>query len=98
MEKMLCQDQNVRAAFAQGRQFDREHVQPIKQIFTKPGFLDQAWQIAERCGYNADVRPVRGASSDRHDQVILQYPQHLGLHRETHVADFVEETCRRRLL
>ena len=83
--------QDVLGAGAQRRQLDGEVRQAIEQVLAEAPFLDQRAQVAVGGGDDAHVDLVRLRAAQRAHLAFLQHAQQLGLQRQRHVADLVEE-------
>ena len=91
--KVLDQEGNVRAPFAQGRHLERKHVQAVEQIGAEDFGRDGLLQIPVGRGNDADIGANGSAAADPFELSLLQHPQegHLGLCRQ--FADLVEKDC-----
>src|SRR5688572_6291794 len=91
VHEVLRQQRDVLATFPQWRHMQRQHVQPIEQIFAETirrNFLLE-FLVGGRQHANVDAMLLRATNAG--DLSVLQHAQHLGLSREAHVADFIEE-------
>ena len=91
-KKAFNQERNIFFAFAQRRQRQANHVEPVKQIFPKPPRRDFFLQIPVGRGHNpnVDLDPLQGA--ERPQFLLLQHAEQLDLHFERQFADFIEES------
>ena len=90
-QKMCCQQRNIFAPFSQRRQFQRDHVQAIKQVFSKRAIRAHLIEIAMRSRDDAHVHIHRLRRAHGPHRAVLQHTQQLRLKREWHVADFIEK-------
>src|SRR5271157_876278 len=89
--KKVDQELNVFAPFAQRRDFDRKHPQPVKKVLAKLIVADHAFQIP-MCGRNETNINVDGSStSEAFELLLLQGTQKLWLQIHSNVADLVEK-------
>ena len=70
---------------------DVEDLQPIEQILAKVATLHRLPQIAVGRGHDADVRLEQPGAAEPLELALLQDAQELGLRRQAHLADLVEE-------
>ena len=91
LEKELHQKAYVPLPFAQGRDNQRNDVQPVKKILAEaPGF-DRVAQVPIAGGDYPHIQLADLAASHAADFIILQGPQHLGLQAERHFARLVQK-------
>ena len=90
-QEVLGQPRDVFAPRAQRRQLERHDVQAVVEIGAKRAFGAGFRQILVGRGDHAHVDLERAAAADALDLPLLQDAQQLGLHRERHVADLVQE-------
>ena len=88
---MVHQYRDVLAPFAQRRQRDRQHVQPVVEVLAELAFGDHLFEIALAAGDDADVHGNGARAAEPLDGAVLQHPQELHLHRQRHVVDVVEK-------
>ena len=88
---LLDQHGQIVAPFAQRRQSDREDAEPVEQVGTELALAGPAFQVAVGGRDQPHVGPDRFAAADALEGLVLQHAQQLGLHRQRHVADLVEE-------
>ena len=88
---MPSQQRDVLAPFAEWWQFNRDGIQPVKQILPEFSFLDSLCEIDVRGGDHAHIHLDLEISSHRFELLFLENPQQFGLHRELQFADFVEQ-------
>src|SRR5258708_1226939 len=72
---------------------DYRVIEPVIKVFAKLPLLDGLFQIAVRCCQHTGLDADRLLSADSLDRLFLQYAQKLGLRRQAHVANFIEENC-----
>ena len=63
----------------------------MKKVLTKLALAHQSFQVPVGCDENAHVHRNRFVSADAFHFAFLKHPQKLGLHRQRHIADFVQE-------
>ena len=88
---MLGQQQHVGAPSAQRRHVDLDHVDAEEQVLAEPLFFDGRLQVAIRGRQDPHVERHLLVAADRADLPFLQGPQQFGLHRQRHLADFVQQ-------
>ena len=57
VDEILDQHRNVFFSFAQRRDCDRKHIQPIEQVAPKCARSNDALQVTIGCGNHANIRP-----------------------------------------
>ena len=88
-QKMRGEQRDIFAAIGQRRQFERDHVQAIEEIFAElPGGTLRV-EIAVGCRNDAYIHRHRLSRAHGPYFAFLQYAQKLHLQRERHVADLV---------
>ena len=90
-EKRLAERQDVIAAISQRRQPDREHVEPIIEIFAELPVGDPALKVTIRRSHNPGVGAKHSRSTEPLKFTLLEDAEELGLRRRTHLRDFVEK-------
>ena len=90
-DEVLGEARDVFAPLAQRRILDREDAEPIKQILAEAAGDDLVFQVAIGRGDDAHIDLARARVADALDFLLLQNAQQLGLHRERHFADLIEE-------
>ena len=91
VEERLTQRQHVLFALAQRRQLDREHVEPVEQVLAELAAAHRQLQIPVRRGDDARVGAQHTRPAEPLELPLLQHAQEFRLHRQAHLADFVEE-------
>ena len=91
LDEVVHQQRNVFAAFAQRRQLDTKHVEPIEKIWAEVTVFDQRLQVFVRRGDTAEIHIDLLVAADAHDLALLQNAQQVGLRLQADVADLVEE-------
>ena len=91
LDEFLDEQRNIFTPFAHGRQNDRNHIQPIVQIFTERAVLHHLLEVGAGRRNDADVNLHRTVSTDAFEFPLLQDAQQLHLKRYRHVSDFVQE-------
>ena len=85
------QRRHVVETLAQRRQVDGEDVQPIVQVLAELALGGHGLQVLIGGGDQPDVHLGFTGGAQPPDLAILQHAQQLGLERERHVADFVQQ-------
>src|SRR5262249_23469970 len=80
-------------ALAQRRDLEREAGEPVVEVAPELAGVDLDEQIAVRGGEEPDVDRDRPHAADGQDALRLDGAQQLGLERQRHLADLVEEQC-----
>jgi hypothetical protein len=90
---VLRQREDVLMPFAQRRQSQDQHGEPIEEIVAEPSLAHRRYQVAVGGCDDTHVHRSRLALTDPLDLAFLEDTQqtHLGFRR--HVADFVEKKC-----
>src|SRR5262249_52009352 len=88
---VLHQERQVVAALAQGRQVDREHAEPIKQVLPKSPVRYERLQITIRGRQQALAGLNRLVAAQSLKALVLKGAKQLALGERRHVADFVEK-------
>ena len=70
---------------------DVEDLQPVEQILAKVAALDRLPQVAVGRRDHPDVRLQHAGAAEALELALLQHAQELGLRRQAHLADLVEE-------
>ena len=74
-----------------GGMVERQDVEPVVEVGPEGAALARGDEVAVGRGDDAHVDLERLAAADALDLALLQDAQELGLHRQRHVADLVEE-------
>src|SRR4029079_6538126 len=82
---------NVFATFAQRRDPDGKHVQPVVQVRTEFALRDHPFEITVGGGDQPKVDTDRARTSQSLDFALLKRTQQLRLQLERHIVDLVEE-------
>ena len=88
---MVQEGRDVLAPFAQGWDVQAEHIEPVKQVVTKPPFPDLLIEMPVRCGHDAHVGLL---DAGRANAVVLtgrKHAEQLHLREQAHLGDLVEE-------
>src|SRR5581483_261893 len=88
---MLHEAGNILGALAQGRQQNRNHVDPVVEIGAELAVGDRFLEVAICRAYQPHVNPNRPHAADSFELALLERAQELGLKRGRRVADFIEE-------
>ena len=76
---------------AQGRQLQRQHVEPVQQVLAERALGHGPLQVAVAGRDQADVDRDRACAADAVDLALLDRAQELGLQARLHLADLVQE-------
>src|SRR5262245_8502188 len=90
---MADQHRQVIAALAQRRQVDRADADPMITVGPKLPFFRPLLEIAMRRGDDPHIGTNRLLAAEPHKFLLLQDAEDLGLRRQRHVANFIEEKC-----
>jgi hypothetical protein len=71
VQEVFYQQRNVLSACAQRRDFDRENIEPVKQVASKSAGGDGSLQVAVRGGDHANIRLNRARAADTLKLVLL---------------------------
>ena len=82
---------DVAGSLTQRSDLQGEDVQTVEEILAEATGLDLRFQIAVGRGEEPEPRRLCACRAERREFALLQHPQQLGLHRERHLADLVEE-------
>src|SRR5262245_65681650 len=88
---MADQHCQVIAPLAQRRQVDRADADPVIKIGPELPLLRPLLKIAMRRGDDPHIGANRLLAAEPHKFLLLQDAEDLGLRRQRHVANFVEE-------
>src|SRR5579862_6246957 len=77
--------------FAQGREKERDHVEPVEKVLAKISFLNFLLQVFVGGRNNAHVHGEIISRSNGGKSLLLHHAQNLGLSAQTHIADFIQE-------
>ena len=91
LQKRFENRMDVFGPFPQWRHAELVNIQPIVEVETKAALFDQIGQLLVGCGDDADVDLDAAYTTQGFDDVVFQHTQELGLCREAHFADFVQE-------
>src|SRR5262249_564584 len=89
--EMVNKRRHVASAIAEGRDIDRNNVEPIIQVFAESTVFDHSLEIAicRRDHSHVDLHGLGGA--DAHDLFLLQRAKQLGLHAYVQISDLIEK-------
>src|SRR3989441_9028404 len=88
---MAGQFRNVRCPLPQRRHVDRDHVEPVIEVFPKGSLLDGCRQFAVRGRHHPNVYLDVFPSADPADFPLLEHAQQLRLKGKTQIADLIQE-------
>ena len=90
-QELRHQRQDVASPFPQRGDSEGDALDPVVEIGTESPGAHLLVQRAKRGAKHADVGLVLRRSADAHEPSVLEEAQQLGLHRDGHLADLVEE-------
>ncbi|OQA34179.1 MAG: hypothetical protein BWY57_00641 [Betaproteobacteria bacterium ADurb.Bin341] len=90
-QQVVAQHGNIGTPFTQGRQCQRQNVQPIIQIGPETPPLHQRLKVNARRRNHPNVHPLNPVGTQGLDFALLEDAQQLRLQRQRHVADFIEK-------
>ena len=88
---MREQGWHILRALAQCWCIQRQHIEPVIQIFSEPPGFNFGFQIAVRRCHYPHIHFHRFQSPDRVDRALLQNTQQLDLHVQRQITDLVQE-------
>jgi hypothetical protein len=88
---VLREQRNVFAPLTERRQRHRDDVQAVKEVLAERPLLDHLAQVHVARGDDADVESHRARFADTLDLALLQRAQQLGLQRQRHRRQLVDE-------
>ena len=92
LDERARQQRDVVLAVTQGRQVDREDVEPIEEVLAKLVRADRLRRHAVRRGDHAHVHlDLRLAAADEAEAAFLQNAEQLGLRVGVHLRNLVQE-------
>ena len=91
LQEMPGQRGNVIAAFAQRRQGDRHHVEPVKQVFAEQPGGNHRRQVLVGRSDDPHIHRNLGAPANPADLPRLQRAQQAGLRLQRHIANLIEK-------
>src|SRR5579863_2018965 len=89
--EVFDEDRKIFEALAQRRKDQREDVDPVEEVAAKRVLLDEVFQIAVSGDHYANIDLNRFIAADALNFAFFQHAKELCLHRDRHIADFVEE-------
>ncbi|MDT4845116.1 hypothetical protein FQZ97_790940 [compost metagenome] len=90
-DQLVHQQRYIFDTLAQRRHFDGEHIQAVIQIFAEAALLDHPFQVLVGRRDDSHIGALRLVATDTLEGALLQYAQQLDLHRQWHIANFIEE-------
>ena len=90
-QEMIDQQGDVFLPLPEGGQANIDDLEAIIKIFPEFILADQGGEIAVRRRQDADVGLNGPDAADAGDFAVLDGPENLGLGRQGHIADFVQE-------
>ncbi|MNN04725.1 hypothetical protein D3C81_1174560 [compost metagenome] len=91
LHEVAGQQQDVLAAFAQGRHFDVEDVEAIEQVLAEQAFADHFFQVAVGGAEDPYVDLDLTVTADPAKTAVVEETQQFGLQVRRHLADFIEK-------
>ena len=82
---------NILCPLSKRRHVEGNHVEPVKKILAKSVPADFLLQLFVGCRYYAHVHRYGLIGTQRFHALLFQYPQHLRLGFEAHVAHFIQK-------
>ena len=93
VEEILRQEGNILRSFTERRELNREHAEPVVEVFAERFLVDSLFQVAVRGGDDPDVDLPWGIAADSVELVFLQDAEELGLGLQRQLTDLVEKQC-----
>src|SRR5512132_3455309 len=90
-EKLLGERQDVLAPFAQWRNADGQYLQPIVKVLAEQAAPYLVPELAVRCAHHPRIHREGPDVAHPANLSILEHPEELGLQRQRHLGDLVEE-------
>jgi hypothetical protein len=90
-DEMIYQQRNIVSALAKCRQFDPEHIQPVKEIGPKATLLDGLLEVPVRGGHTAEVDLNWLVTTHPNDLTFLQHAEKVRLSLQADIADLIQE-------
>jgi hypothetical protein len=91
LEEVCCEERDIFAAGAEGRQLQADDVEAVEEVFAEAALADGVLQVDVGGGDDADVDLDLLHAAEMHEAAVLEDAQNLGLHVHAHGADLVEE-------
>src|SRR5262245_35948903 len=88
---MLSEYRDIVDPFAQGRERDGNHSEPVVEILTKRALLDRPPDVFVGGRDETHIGEDRLGSAHTIEALILEDPQQAALQRERHVPDFIKK-------
>ena len=86
---MLRERRDVLHAGAQGRQHDRDDVDPVEEVLAEDSLCDELGQVLVGGGDDPHVHARFVVPADLADDLLLDRAQELDLHRQRRLGDLV---------
>src|SRR3990172_6342466 len=90
-EDMAGEDRDIFLSFAQGRDMDGEHVQPVIEVVPEPSLIHLTAQVPVGRRQDPDIDLYRLLPAHPFEAVVLQEPEQEYLRGQGNIPDFVEE-------
>ena len=88
---MVDQRRDVLRPLAQRRHHDPDHVEAEVEVLAEFSLLHQGFQVAIRRGHDAGLDEDVAGAAQAPEPLLVQRAQHLGLERQAHLPDLVQE-------
>ncbi len=89
--QLVHQQRNIFDPLTQWRHFNREHVEAVVQVFAEGADFNHAFEVFVGRGNDPHIGALGLVAAHALKGPLLQYTQQLDLHRQRHIADFIEE-------
>ena len=90
-DQLAHQQRNVLDALAQRCHLDGEDVEAVVQVLAEAALLDHLLEVLVGGRDDAHIGALGLIAADSLEGALLQHAQQLDLHRQRHIADFIEE-------
>ena len=91
LQKMMQEQEDIVPTFAQCRNFQRKHVEPVKEIHPERMLKDKPGDILVRCRDDTDINRYDFLSAYPHDFLLLEDPQQFCLHIGRDIPKLVQK-------
>ena len=88
---MAGQKRNILWPILQRRNRQLHHRKPVVEILAELPLRDRRPQVAMRRGDHPDIHLARGQRPNRHNLLVLDRAQQLGLRRQRHVPNLIQK-------
>ena len=90
-QEVVYQQRDILPPVGEGRQMEVDHVQAVEQVLAKQARSHLAFEVPVGGRYDAHVHRFTDCAADGAHSAFLQGAQQLHLHRQRHVADFIQK-------